>query len=144
LREATDVRIAGGEMTRQLHELRDLVSGGCVDVVQPDAALVGGITGLRRIVILAQEQHVVFTPHTWTNGIGVTANAHLAAGLADSPFLEYPFDPPDWNLARRDYMMAEPLNIDGDGWINLSNAPGMGYALDESSLAKTLIGGKSA
>ena len=25
LREATDVRIAGGEMTRQLHELRDLI-----------------------------------------------------------------------------------------------------------------------
>ncbi|HEY7995509.1 MAG TPA: enolase C-terminal domain-like protein, partial [Steroidobacteraceae bacterium] len=27
LREATDVRIAAGEMTRQLHELRDLISG---------------------------------------------------------------------------------------------------------------------
>src|SRR5246500_342677 len=54
LREATDVRIAAGEMTRQLHELRELIAGGCVDVVQPDAALVGGITGLRRIAALAQ------------------------------------------------------------------------------------------
>ena len=47
LREATDVRIAAGEMTRQLHELRDLITAGAVDVVQPDAALVGGITGLQ-------------------------------------------------------------------------------------------------
>ncbi|HSY07777.1 MAG TPA: mandelate racemase/muconate lactonizing enzyme family protein [Steroidobacteraceae bacterium] len=141
LREATEVRIAAGEMTRQLHELRDLLSGGCVDVVQPDAALVGGITGLRRIVIMAQEQHIVFTPHTWTNGMGVTANAHLAAGLAESPFLEYPFDPPDWNLERRDYMMAAPLTVDPNGWIELSNAPGMGYALDETMLAKTLVDG---
>jgi L-alanine-DL-glutamate epimerase-like enolase superfamily enzyme len=140
LREATDVRIAGGEMTRQMHELRDLVTGGCVDVLQPDAALVGGITGLRRIVIMTQEHHLVFTPHTWTNGMGVTANAHLAAGLAESPFLEYPFDPPDWGLERRDYMMAEPLEVDDAGWINLSNAPGMGYTLDEQLLAKTLVG----
>ena len=109
-------------------------------MVQPDAALVGGITGLRRIVILAQEQHIVFTPHTWTNGMGVTANAHLAAGLAESPFLEYPFDPPDWNLERRDYMMAEPLAVDRDGWIDIGDAPGMGYTIDAARLAKTMIG----
>jgi L-alanine-DL-glutamate epimerase-like enolase superfamily enzyme len=88
LREATDVRLAAGEMTRQLHELRELLAGGCVDVVQPDAALVGGITGLRRIALMAQEHHITFTPHTWTNGMGVTANAHLVAGLTDAPFLE--------------------------------------------------------
>ena len=94
LRQATAVRIAAGEMTRQLHELRDLITGGCVDVLQPDAALVGGITGLRRMAVMAQEHHVTFTPHTWTNGMGVTANAHLVAGLADAPFMEFPFDPP--------------------------------------------------
>jgi L-alanine-DL-glutamate epimerase-like enolase superfamily enzyme len=140
LREATDVRIAGGEMTRAVHELRDLVKDGCVDVLQPDAALVGGITGLRRVAILAQEHHLVFTPHTWTNGMGVTANAHLVAGLADAPFLEFPFDPPEWSLARRDFMMAEPLEADAQGWINLGDTPGMGYALDEERLRATRIG----
>jgi L-alanine-DL-glutamate epimerase-like enolase superfamily enzyme len=139
LRQATDVRIAGGEMTRALHELRELVTGGCIDVLQPDVALVGGITGLRRAAILAQEHGVVFTPHTWTNGMGLTANAHLVAGMADAPFLEYPFDPPDWDLQRRDFMMTEPLGVDSDGMITLSDAPGMGYALDESLLAKTLV-----
>jgi L-alanine-DL-glutamate epimerase-like enolase superfamily enzyme len=138
LRQATDVRIAAGEMTRQLHELRELVEGGCADVLQPDVALVGGITGLRRVAIMAQERNLVFTPHTWTNGMGVTANAHLAAGLADSPFLEYPYDPPDWDVNRRDYMMLEPLAVDADGYINLSDAPGMGYAPNEPLLAKTL------
>ncbi|HYL71343.1 MAG TPA: enolase C-terminal domain-like protein, partial [Candidatus Dormibacteraeota bacterium] len=139
LREATGVRIAAGEMTRQLHELRDLIAGGCVDVLQPDAALVGGITGLRRIAILAQEHHLTFTPHTWTNGMGVTANAHLVAGLADAPFFEFPFDPPEWSLARRDYVMAMPLTADAQGWIQLSDAAGMGYALDEERLRATRI-----
>jgi L-alanine-DL-glutamate epimerase-like enolase superfamily enzyme len=140
LRAATDVRVAAGEMTRQLHELRDLMTGGCVDVLQPDAALVGGITGLRRIAIMAQEHHLTFTPHTWTNGMGVTANAHLVAGLCDAPFLEYPFDPPEWSLQRRDFMLAEPLQADPEGWINLGEAAGMGYALDEGRLLATRVG----
>jgi len=140
LREATDVRVAAGEMTRQLHELRDLVTGGCVDVLQPDVALVGGITGLRRIAILAQEHHITFTPHTWTNGMGVTANAHLAAGLGDAPFFEFPYDPPEWDVARRDYPMSAPLRVDAAGWIELGEAPGMGYAPDEARLAATRIG----
>ncbi|HUN27947.1 MAG TPA: mandelate racemase/muconate lactonizing enzyme family protein [Steroidobacteraceae bacterium] len=139
LRQATDVRLAAGEMTRQLHELRELIDRGCADVLQPDVALVGGISGLRRVAVMAQEHHLVFTPHTWTNGMGLTANAHLAAGLAESPFLEYAFDPPDWDLDRRDYMMAEPLKVDAAGYINLSNAPGMGYTLNEPLLARTRL-----
>jgi L-alanine-DL-glutamate epimerase-like enolase superfamily enzyme len=139
LRDATDVRVAAGEMTRQLHELRDLIITQSVDVVQPDAALVGGITGLKRIAVLAQENHVTFTPHTWTNGVGLTANAHLVAGLCDAPFLEFPFDPPEWSLARRDFMMAEPLAVDSHGWLNLGETPGMGYALDEERLKATRI-----
>jgi L-alanine-DL-glutamate epimerase-like enolase superfamily enzyme len=127
-------------MTRQIHELRDLITGGCVDVVQPDAALVGGLTGLRRVAILAEEHHLTFTPHTWTNGMGVTANAHLTAGLADAPFLEFPLDPPEWSLDRRDFMMTAPLAADARGWINLSEAPGMGYALDEARLKATRVG----
>lgn len=139
LRETVDVRIAGGEMTRQLHELRELISQGCVDVLQPDAALVGGITGLRRIALMAQENNVTFTPHTWTNGMGVMANTHLVAGLGQVPFIEFPYDPPEWSLHRRDFVMSEPLTADKHGWLTLSNAPGMGYSVDSAALAKTLI-----
>jgi len=140
LRDATDVRVAGGEMTRELHEFRDLIDGGCLDVLQPDVALVGGITGLRRVAVMAQEHNLIFTPHTWTNGMGVTANAHLVAGMADAPFLEFPYDPPEWGLDRRDYMMAEPLTVDAGGWIVLGNQPGLGYAPNEDLLARTRIG----
>ena len=140
LRAMTDVRIAGGEMTRQLHEFRDLIAEGCLDVLQPDVALVGGISGLRRVAIMAQEHNLVFTPHTWTNGMGVTANAHLSAGLTDAPFIEYPYDPPEWSLERRDFVMREPLRVAAGGWIELGDTPGMGYALDEEMLARTRTG----
>ncbi len=137
LRERVDVRIAGGEMTRELDAFRDLIAEACLDVIQPDAALVGGITGLRRVAMMAQEHNLVFTPHTWGNGIGQIANAHLTAGLTDAPYLEFPYDPPDWDLDRRDYMLAEPCTVDGNGWINLSDRPGLGFALNEDVLART-------
>jgi L-alanine-DL-glutamate epimerase-like enolase superfamily enzyme len=139
LRETVDVRIAGGEMTRQPQELRELIVQGCVDVIQPDAALVGGITGLRRLAFMAQEHNIVFSPHTWTNGMAVIANAHLTAGLCQVPFLEFPYDPPEWSFDRRDYMMMQPFVADREGWLNLSNAPGMGYTVDSAQLAKTLL-----
>ena len=108
--------------------------------MQPDVALVGGITGCRRVGLMAQEHNLIFTPHTWTNGMGVTANAHLTAGMSDAPFLEFPYDPPEWDLDRRDYMMAEPLKVNANGMIVLSDRPGMGYDLNEEILAKTRLG----
>jgi L-alanine-DL-glutamate epimerase-like enolase superfamily enzyme len=139
LREMVDVRIAGGEMTRELYEFRDLVADGCLDVLQPDASLVGGITGLRRVAAMAQEHNLIFTPHTWGNGIGLAANVHLAAGAADCPYLEFPFDPPEWSLERRDFALATPIAADKDGWIALSDAPGFGLTLDEARLDQTRL-----
>lgn len=140
LRERLNVRIAGGEMTRELYEFRELIERGALDVLQPDAALVGGITGLRRVAFAAAERNLTFTPHTWTNGWGVLANAHLTAGLADAPWIEFPYDPPEWGLDRRDFFMAEPLTVDADGWIALSDRPGFGFDLDTDVMAATRIG----
>jgi L-alanine-DL-glutamate epimerase-like enolase superfamily enzyme len=140
LRDMTDLRIAGGEMTRELYEFRDLIAEGALDVLQPDAALVGGITGLRRVGHMAADHNLIFTPHTWTNGMGVMANAQLVAGMADAPFVEFPYDPPEWGLDRRDYMMASPLEVDPEGYMVMPDRPCLGYELAEDLLAKTRIG----
>jgi L-alanine-DL-glutamate epimerase-like enolase superfamily enzyme len=139
LRDRVDIRIAGGEMTRELYEFRDLIEERCLDVLQPDVALVGGITGLRRVALMAEEANLVFTPHTWSNGLSYVANAHFTCGLTAAPFLEFPFDPPEWSLQRRDYMLAEPQDIAPDGMIVLSEKPGFGVELDENRLKATRI-----
>jgi L-alanine-DL-glutamate epimerase-like enolase superfamily enzyme len=139
LRQQADVRIAGGELTRELHEFRELITRGCLDVLQPDVVCVGGITGLRRVAHMANEHNLVFTPHTWGNGIGLAANAHLVAGCVACPYLEFPFDPPEWSLARRDFMLRQPIDVDADGYIVLSDKPGLGIELDEDKLKATRV-----
>jgi L-alanine-DL-glutamate epimerase-like enolase superfamily enzyme len=139
LRELSGMRIAGGEMNRELYELRDFVVGQCLDVLQPDATLIGGLTGLARVATIAREGSVAFTPHTWGNGIGVVANAHLAAGAGDGTYLEFPFDPPQWTLERRDFVLERPFDVDAEGCVVLGEQPGLGLVLNEDLLARTRI-----
>lgn len=136
LKEMVDVRLAAGEMNRELYEFRHLIEERAVDVLQPDAALTGGITGLRRIAAMCQEADVMFTPHTWSNGVGMVANAHLVAALSNGPFMEFPYDPPEWSVDRRDFMMANKYEAH-KGYIDLSEEPGLGISYDEKRLAET-------
>jgi L-alanine-DL-glutamate epimerase-like enolase superfamily enzyme len=141
LRAALDVRIAGGELDREMSELRDLIREGCVDVIQPDVVSVGGITGLAKVAAMAGEHGVVFTPHSWGNGIGLAANAHLMAGATDGGYFEFPWDPPEWTVARRDFMLRAPLDVDEEGNLVFGEAPGLGFELDEEMLDRTRVHG---
>ena len=138
LRHRVAIRIAGGELTREPYEFDELLERGCLDVFQPDCVCSGGITGLRDLARRVTSAGRVFTPHTWGNGIGLLANLHLSAGATTAPFVEFPFDPPEWTTARRDFPLAESVESDAEGWITLSEAPGLGLRLDEARLASTL------
>jgi L-alanine-DL-glutamate epimerase-like enolase superfamily enzyme len=134
LREQTGVRISGGEMARTFDELRRALAADALDVVQPDVVLSLGIGGARTLADLALRCNRWFSPHTWTNGIGVLANLHVCCGVGGGPFLEFPYDPPGWTPARRDFMLAEPVETDADGFVHVPDAPGLGIELDEERL----------
>jgi L-alanine-DL-glutamate epimerase-like enolase superfamily enzyme len=135
LREMTGVRIAGGEMARTFDELGLALERDALDVYQPDVVLALGIGGARTLAELALRRNRWFTPHTWTNGIGLLANLHVCCGVGGGPFLEYPYDPPGWTPERRDFMLSEPLRIDADGCLAVPSAPGLGIELDEGAIA---------
>ena len=139
LRRRVGVKIAGGELTREPYEFRELLERDCLDVFQPDCVCSQGITGLaplaRRVVAAGK----LFTPHSWGNGIGLLANMHLTAGTVGvdgSQWLEFPYDPPEWSLDRRDFPLRSPIEADG-GWVTLTEQPGLGIDLDEDLLART-------
>jgi D-galactarolactone cycloisomerase len=135
LREATGVQVAGGEMARTFDDLRLALAEDALDVYQPDVVLALGVSGARTLAELAMRSNRWFTPHTWTNGIGLLANLHVCAGVGGGPYLEFPYDPPGWTPGRRDFMLAEPVAIDADGMVRVPAAPGLGVELDEEAVA---------
>ncbi len=135
LRSHTGVRIGGGEMARTFEELRRALDEDALDVFQPDVVLALGISGARTLAELALRRNRWFTPHTWTNGIGLLANLHVCAGVGGGPFIEFPYDPPGWTPERRDFMLASPIGVGADGMVSVPDAPGLGVVLDEDAVA---------
>jgi D-galactarolactone cycloisomerase len=129
------VRVAGGEMARTPAELLAALEAGALDILQPDVVLSVGMLRTRTIAELALLRHRWFTPHTWTNGLGLLANLHVVAGLGGGPYVEFPYDPPGWTEERRDFFLTEPVRIDADGCLNVPGQPGLGASIDHAAVA---------
>ena len=140
LRRLTALRIAAGEMVRTAGEARDLLLRGGVDVIQPDVVLAGGLGGCRRVAAVADLCGRMFSPHTWSNGLGLVANLHLACAVSTCPFVEVPHDPPAWTPARRDWLLPAPVEIAPDGTIAPPPGPGLGVEPDLDALERWRTG----
>lgn len=137
LRTRSSVLIAGGEMTREIHELDLMLAAGSLDVFQPDAIVTGGLAGLAGLARRVASAGLIFTPHTWGSGVALLANLHLTSGTVGAPFIEYPWDPPAWTADRRDFLLREPIVPDDRGMLHLPDGPGLGCEPDEDRLAAT-------
>lgn len=137
LRAASPVRIAGGEMTRTFDEMLADVLADRYDVYQPDVVLSSMWRG-RTVGELALRRGRWYTPHTWTDGIGLLANLHVCAGVGGGPWLEYPNDPAGWTIDRRDAMLASPVEM-VDGVLMAPDRPGLGITLDEDAIARMRV-----
>jgi L-talarate/galactarate dehydratase len=124
LARSLDTPIASGEMLTSVAEHRELIRLGAVDVLQPDAPRIGGITEFQRLAALAAHHHLTLAPH-----FAMEIHVHLAAAYPHEPWVEH-FD---WLHP----LFNERLAI-RDGRIHLSNRPGLGVTLTEQARAWTV------
>lgn len=134
LTASVEIPIAGGELNIALHEYKTLIENDCYDIIQADCAFSEGVFQLRKVANFAEMSYKKFIPHTWSNGINLGANLHLAASIPNCPWLEFPIDPPAWTIEARDFMITEPYNLDKDGNISVRDEPGMGYEIDQVAI----------
>ena len=135
LRQQSAVPIAGGELNGGWHEFKVMLEKGSYDIYQPDATMGGGISEAKQVLDACIDRGLGFTPHTWTNGLGLLTNLHMVAcGPRDQP-LEYPFEPPGWIPEVRDDLLTEPILIDEAGTIGVPDQPGLGIDIDIDKLA---------
>lgn len=135
LRERSGLRIAGGEMAGTPGELLGALQAGALDVVQPDAVLAIGMHRARTVGEVALLANRWFSPHAWTDGLGLLASLHLITGVGGGPYLEFPLDPPGWTPERRDFYLAEPVRPGPGGYLAVPGRPGLGAVIDEDAVA---------
>lgn len=132
------VPIAGGELhTSAYPELKMMIERKCYSIFQPDAMFTGGIAQTWKVIQLCREHGLMYTPHTWTNGVGFAVNLQLmvASGFAASKELEYPLDPPGWVPEARDAMLEQPF-LHHKGTLSVPTGPGLGITIDSTALRK--------
>ncbi len=138
LRGEVGIDLAGGELNVQgLPEFRVMLEKGCYDVYQPDATFTGGIAETWQIVKRVAAAGARYTPHTWTNGIGLAVNLqlHAASSFRDETMLEYPYDPPGWVPEARDAILEAPWGHER-GALQLPRAPGLGFTVSRRALRR--------
>jgi len=136
LRRRTSLRIAGGELVWQLSDYVRLAEERCLDILQPDAAIFGGISVSRKVAVIAEAHGLGVAPHTWTTGIGLLANMQVMAASANCDWCEFPYEEPGWTVEARDAILAENITVDPEGFVHMSDRPGLGIVVDEDRLEK--------
>jgi len=136
LRRRIKTPLSGGELHGDWHEVLPLFEHECLDQYQPDATFCGGLSVSKRIMDECRKRRLGFSPHTWTNGIGLTINLHAMAAWGGEGRLEYPYEPPGWLPAEREGIIPPILVDPADGTIPVPQEPGLGIHLDEKRLRK--------
>ena len=124
---ATSTPICAGENLYLRHGFRDLIEKHAVDIIMPDIPKCGGLSECRKIANMAEIYSMPFAPHNVSSPIGTMASAHVCATVPNFLVLEF-------HWTKRDYwstIIAEKRDIIRDGFIELSDAPGIGLTLDE-------------
>ncbi|MFQ5794257.1 MAG: mandelate racemase/muconate lactonizing enzyme family protein [Candidatus Bipolaricaulia bacterium] len=130
IRRMLKIPIAGGETEFTVYGFRDLIEQRGIDILQPDIARAGGVTGCRRIATLANAYHLQVAPHTGFSG-GVSQLAALQFAAATPNFLTYEYMYIHNPLRE---IFTEPFPKAEDGYIEVPQRPGLGLELDGDAL----------
>jgi galactonate dehydratase len=114
---------------------QSLLREGLIDVVRPDIAH-WGISGARRIAVLAEAYYVAIAPHHDGGPVATAAALHLAASVPNF-FIQHvplPDDPKDREM--RAAIVSGALETPRDGFLQLPAGPGLGIQVNEPALEK--------
>lgn len=127
LAAAIAIPVATGEIEAGRWRFKELLDRQAAAILQPDAAVCGGISEFRRIAALADCYGVTVCPH-WFHSLHV----HLVAASANGQFVEYFPDEKVFNFSK---IIDRRLEIK-DGRLVLPAEPGLGYRFDEEAIGK--------
>ncbi len=119
-------RVAAGENVGTQHGFAEILSTRAVDVIQPDAFRVGGITACQRIIGACELWDVSFSPHVFKE-----VSMHLVAASSKGLFVEY--------LGLQRAIIEEVVDNfpqPEEGCMTLPDAPGLGLCINKEKVKR--------
>ncbi|MPZ51840.1 MAG: galactokinase [Acidimicrobiia bacterium] len=131
--EAVGLPIGLGERFHTVWEFREFLEQGAVHFVRPDVGLAGGISGVRKIAVLAEAHHSALSLHNCLGPLLTAATLHVDVAIPN-------FSSQDYTLLDEgltDFTTGGPVR-DG-GFLLLPEAPGLGIELVEDPQPQQLV-----
>ena len=127
------VPIATGENLYLFEGFREMLHTHAVGIATPDLQKVGGLGVAGDIARFADNQTIPLAPHNISSPVGTLAAAHFCTAIPNFLALEFhASDVPFWD----DLVDGVPKPIIQNGWIQLSERPGLGVTLNEEIARK--------
>ncbi|MFP3168431.1 MAG: mandelate racemase/muconate lactonizing enzyme family protein [Thermoproteus sp.] len=124
---ATGLRVAMGERLISVKEALQYLAEGLVDVIQPDACNIGGVTGSVKTATLAEAFSVEVSYHNAYGPVQFAVEVQLSAVTPTLYRLESFYD--FWPRWKRD-LIGDPFRV-VDSSVEVPSRPGIGVDVDE-------------
>lgn len=122
VRANTFIPIAAGESEYTAFDVRDLIAERALDVLQPDCAIIGGITEAMRVSQLAHTYQLELAPHCWGSAFSFMAGLSVAFASPSANVIEFSLggNPMMYDLVEED------ITVDKEGMLIAPDRPGLG------------------
>ena len=122
VRANTFIPIAAGESEYTAFDVRDLIAERALDVLQPDCAIIGGITEAMRVSQLAHTYQLELAPHCWGSAFSFMAGLSVAFASPSANVIEFSLggNPMMYDL------VEENITVDKEGMLIAPDKPGLG------------------
>ena len=125
VRRRVPMPVTTGESETTRFAFRDIVEHRAADILQPDVAVVGGLTEARRVAALAHAHGLPIAPHVWGSALLWAASLQLAAATPNVIVFEFcqAYYPLLYDL------LTTPVRVGADGFVSVPDGPGLGIEL---------------
>ncbi len=132
LRQHTVTPIATGERNFSRWDFKDLITGGGVDILQPDLSHAGGIWEVRKIAAMGEAYDLAVAPHCPLGPIALAACLQLDF-CTPNAFIQEQSLGIHYNQGTDllDYLADPSVFRYRDGHVSLPEGPGLGITVNE-------------
>ena len=129
----TSTPIALGERLYSRWDFKNILSGGYVDIIQPDLSHAGGITECRKIAAMAEAYDIALAPHCPLGPIALAACLQIDA-VSYNAFIQEQSLNIHYNQDNDilDYITNREVFDYKDGFVSIPQGPGLGVEVDEA------------